>query len=151
MAVKIGELAPDFTLPTQTGNPVTLSSFRGQKAVVLFFYPKDDTPGCTIESCAFRDRYQVFQEMGAEVIGISADSVNSHQQFATKHNLPFILASDTNNQVRQLFGVPNTLWVMPGRVTYVIDQQGIVRQIFDSMFDFQGHVEQALKVLGAQA
>ncbi|MDX1977830.1 MAG: peroxiredoxin [Pseudanabaenaceae cyanobacterium bins.68] len=149
MAVKIGDLAPDFTLPTPAGGSVTLSSFRGQKAVVIYFYPKDDSPGCTIESCAFRDRYQVFQDLGAEVIGISADSVNSHTQFATKHRLPFILASDTNNQVRNLFGVPNTLWVMPGRVTYVIDREGIVRQIFDSMLDFQGHVDQALKILGA--
>jgi thioredoxin-dependent peroxiredoxin len=151
MTTKIGDIAPDFSLTTQKGESVSLSSFRGKKSVVLYFYPKDDTPGCTAESCAFRDRYQVFQDAGAEVIGISGDSADSHAQFATKHQLPFILASDTNNLVRQKFGVPNTLWVMPGRVTYVIDKEGIVRHIFDSMLDFQAHVDQALKILTAIA
>lgn len=151
MAIKIGDLAPDFTLTTQNGESVSLSSFRGKKSVVLYFYPKDDTPGCTAESCAFRDRYQVFQDAGAEVIGISGDSAASHAQFASKHQLPFILVSDANNAVRQKFGVPNTLWVMPGRVTYVIDQEGVVRHVFDSMLDFQAHVDQALKTLTAIA
>lgn len=151
MAIKIGDLAPDFTLTTQNGESVSLSSFRGKKSVVLYFYPKDDTPGCTAESCAFRDRYQVFQDAGAEVIGISGDSAASHAQFASKHQLPFILVSDANNAVRQKFGVPNTLWVMPGRVTYVIDREGVVRHVFDSMLDFQAHVDQALKTLTAIA
>jgi len=151
MAIKIGDLAPDFTLTTQNGESVSLSSFRGKKSVVLYFYPKDDTPGCTAESCAFRDRYQVFQDAGAEVIGISGDSAASHAQFASKHQLPFILVSDANNAVRQKFGVPNTLWVMPGRVSYVIDQEGVVRHVFDSMLDFQAHVDQALKTLTAIA
>jgi thioredoxin-dependent peroxiredoxin len=147
MAIKIGDLAPDFTLTTQNNESVSLSNFRGKKSVVLYFYPQDDTPGCTAESCAFRDRYQVFQDAGAEVIGISGDSAASHAKFADKHQLPFILVSDSNNTVRQKFGVPNTLWVMPGRVTYVIDKEGIVRHVFDSMLDFQAHVEQALKTL----
>jgi thioredoxin-dependent peroxiredoxin len=151
MTIKIGDVAPDFTLATQTGESVSLSSFRGKKSVVLYFYPKDDTPGCTAESCAFRDRYQVFQDAGAEVIGISGDSTASHSQFANKHQLPFILASDQNNQVRQKFGVPNTLWVMPGRVTYIIDKEGVVRHIFDSMLDFTAHVDQALNTLKAIA
>jgi peroxiredoxin Q/BCP len=147
MAVKVGDLAPDFTLPTQSGSSVSLSDFRGKKSVILYFYPKDDTPGCTAESCAFRDRYEVFQQAGAEVIGISGDSPDSHQRFANKYQLPFTLVSDTNNQVRKLYGVPATLGLLPGRVTYAIDSQGVVRHIFNSQFNFQGHVEEALKTL----
>lgn len=99
----------------------------------------------------FRDSYQVFQDAGAEVIGVSSDSVQSHQQFAAKYNLPFTLLSDSENQVRKLYGVPATLWVMPGRVTYVIDQEGIVRQVFDSMLNFKAHVEESLKILKAHS
>lgn len=149
MAVKVGDVAPDFTLPSKTGESVSLSDFRGQKAVVLYFYPKDDTPGCTAEACAFRDSYQVFQDAGAEVIGVSGDSTQSHAQFATKYNLPFTLLSDTGNQVRKLYGVPATLWVLPGRVTYILDKEGVVRHIFDSMLDFKAHVDEALHTLKA--
>ncbi len=149
MAVKVGDTAPDFTLPSKAGESVSLSNFRGQKAVVLYFYPKDDTPGCTAEACAFRDSYQVFQDAGAEVIGVSGDSTESHTQFAAKYNLPFTLLSDTGNQVRKLYGVPATLWVLPGRVTYIIDKEGVVRHIFDSMLDFKAHVDQALQTLKA--
>lgn len=149
MPVQVGDIAPDFTLPSQTGSLVSLQNFRGQKNVVLYFYPKDDTPGCTAEACAFRDRYEVFKDAGAEVIGISSDSPQSHQQFASKYQLPFTLLSDEGNQVRQLYGVPATLWVLPGRVTYVIDKQGVVRHIFDSMLNFQAHVEEAFKTLQA--
>lgn len=147
MAVKVGDKAPDFTLTSQTGEKVSLKDFLGKKSVVLYFYPKDDTPGCTAESCAFRDTYETFTEAGAEVIGVSGDSTSSHQQFASKYNLPFILLSDNNNQLRQLYGVPATLFILPGRVTYVIDKQGIVRHIFDSMMDFKGHVDISLKVI----
>ncbi|EHC13846.1 peroxiredoxin [Fischerella thermalis] len=147
MSVKVGDIAPDFTLPSQSGSLVSISNYRGRKCVVLYFYPKDDTPGCTAESCAFRDQYEVFQDAGAEVIGISGDSPESHQKFANKHQLPFILLSDTSNQVRKLYGVPTTLGLLPGRVTYVIDQNGIVQHIFNSQFNFKGHVEEALKKL----
>ncbi len=147
MAVKVGDLAPDFTLTSQTGESVSLKDFKGKKSVVLYFYPKDDTPGCTVEACAFRDSYQVFKDAGAEVIGISSDNTQSHQQFVKKHNLPFILLSDTGNKVRQLYGVPATLWILPGRVTYIIDQDGVVRHLFDSMLEFQRHVEEALSTL----
>lgn len=149
MSVKVGDKAPEFTLPSQNGTQVSLSQFQGQKNVVVYFYPKDDTPGCTKEACAFRDQYQVFTDAGAEVIGISGDSPASHQQFATKYNLPFTLLSDTGNKVRQLYGVPATLWILPGRVTYVIDKQGTIRHIFDSMLNFDAHVEEALKTLKA--
>ncbi len=147
MTVNVGDVAPDFTLPSQTGATVRLSEFRGQKNVVVYFYPKDDTPGCTAESCAFRDQYEVFKEKGAEVIGISADSPDSHQKFATRYKLPFILLSDTANQVRKLFGVPSTLGLLPGRVTYVIDKTGTVRHIFNSQLNFQGHIDESLKIL----
>lgn len=147
MAVNIGELAPDFTLPSQKGVQISLSEYRGKKNVVIYFYPKDDTPGCTAESCGFRDQYHVFQGAGAEVIGISADSPESHQRFASRYQLPFTLLSDTGNRVRKLFGVPSTLGILPGRVTYVIDKNGVIRHIFNSQLDFQGHVNQSLQIL----
>ncbi len=147
MAIKVGDKAPDFTLNSATGEKVSLKDFYGKKSVVLYFYPKDDTPGCTAESCAFRDSYEVFKEAGAEVIGVSGDSQQSHQQFARKYNLPFILLSDRDNKLRQLYGVPATLFILPGRVTYAIDKQGVVRHIFDSMMNFTGHVEESLKTL----
>lgn len=147
MAVKVGDMAPDFTLTSQTGESVSLKDFQGKKSVVLYFYPKDDTPGCTAEACGFRDSYQVFKDAGAEVIGISSDSTQSHQQFVKKYDLPFILLSDTGNKVRQLYGVPAALWILPGRVTYIIDKDGVVRHLFDSMLEFQRHVEEALTTL----
>ncbi|BAQ62390.1 alkyl hydroperoxide reductase subunit C-like protein [Geminocystis sp. NIES-3708] len=147
--LKIGDHAPNFTLSSATGENVSLNDFLGKKVVVIYFYPKDDTPGCTAESCAFRDNYDVFTDAGAEVIGISGDSVASHQQFASKYQLPFILLSDSQNQVRKLFDVPATLFVLPGRVTYVIDKKGIVRHIFNSMLDFQAHVDEAIKTIQA--
>ncbi|MDZ7958125.1 MAG: peroxiredoxin [Aulosira sp. DedQUE10] len=147
MPVKIGDTAPDFSLPAQNGGTVSLRDFRGKNAVVLYFYPKNDTPGCTAESCAFRDRYEVFKNAGAEVIGVSGDSNESHQKFAAKYNLPFILLSDKGDQVRKQYGATAAFGLLPGRVTYVIDQQGVVQYVFDSMFNFQGHVEEALKKL----
>lgn len=145
--LQVGDRTPDFTLPSATGENVSLKDFLGKKAVVVYFYPKDDTPGCTAESCAFRDSYEVFKEAGAEIIGISNDSVQSHQQFASKYQLPFILLSDRNDKVRKLFDVPSTLFIIPGRVTYVIDKEGIVRHIFNSMLDFKAHVDEALKTI----
>jgi peroxiredoxin Q/BCP len=114
---------------------------------VLYFYPKDDTPGCTIESCTFRDSYTDFQSAGAEVIGISSDPPNSHQQFAAKHSLPFTLVSDEGSKVRNAYGVPSTLGLLPGRVTYIIDLEGKVRHIFNSQFNPKAHVSQAIKAL----
>ena len=114
-SVKVGDRAPDFTLPTQkTGESFHLYDMLGKSAIVLFFYPKDDTPGCTAEACSFRDNYEVFQEAGAEVVGISSDSETSHQQFANKYKLPFILLSDLGGVVRKFYGVPYNLWVTPG-------------------------------------
>ena len=145
--IKVGDRVPDFSLPSQTGTTVNVGDLIGKKSLVIYFYPKDDTPGCTAESCAFRDSYEVFTDAGAEVIGISADSPQSHQQFAQKYNLPFTLLSDSDNRVRKLFGVPATLFVLPGRVTYIIDKEGIVRHIFDSMLDFKAHVTESLNTI----
>ena len=167
MAIKVGDAAPDFTLQSQAGESVTLSDFQGQKVVVLYFYPKDDTPGCTTESCTFRDRFQDFQDLGVEVIGISSDSTDSHQKFASKYSLPFTLVSDTlesvsltrvyslpftlvsdtDSSVRRAYGVPATLGLLPGRVTYVIDKTGTVRHLFNSQFNPKKHVDEALSVL----
>lgn len=146
-ALKIGDRIPNFTLPSATGETVNIEDFIGKKSLVIYFYPKDDTPGCTAESCAFRDSYEVFTDAGAEVIGISGDSPESHQKFAQKYDLPFILLSDQGNKVRKLFGVPSTLFILPGRVTYVIDKEGIVKHIFDSMLDFKAHVDEAIKTI----
>lgn len=146
-SLKIGDRVPDFTLPSAEGKNISLSDFRGKKPVVVYFYPKDDTPGCTMESCAFRDSYEEFKEAGAEVIGISSDSPQSHQQFARKYQLPFILLSDREGKARKLFDVPNVMFFIPGRVTYVIDKEGIVRHIFNSMMDFKAHVDEALKTI----
>jgi peroxiredoxin Q/BCP len=146
-AVRVGDLAPDFTLPTQTGEPVTLSEFRGDKVVVLYFYPQDDTPGCTREACAFRDSYDVFAEAGAQVLGVSQDSVGSHSRFAEKYGLPFVLLSDEGGTVRQTYGVVPTLGVLGGRVTFVIDREGVVRHAFSSVTRMGAHVDGALAVV----
>jgi len=113
----------------------------------LFFYPKDDTPGCTAEACSFRDSYEVFQEAGAEVVGVSSDSEASHRRFASKYKLPFILLSDLGGVVRKFYGVPSTFGLIPGRVTYVIDKEGIVRNIFSSQFTPEQHIVEAIRAL----
>ncbi len=145
--VEIGSVAPDFTLPSQAGEMVRLGDLIGKKPVVLFFYPKNDTPGCTKEARTFRDEYEAFGKLDAEVIGVSSDSVESHRRFAGKHDLPFTLLSDEGGTARMLYGVPNTLVIFPGRVTYVIDGEGIVRHIFSSQLDVEKHVEEAIEGL----
>ncbi|PZD71329.1 Putative peroxiredoxin bcp [Acaryochloris thomasi RCC1774] len=147
MAVKVGDSAPDFTLKSNKGKAVKLQSLYKRKPVVLYFYPKDDTPGCTKEACGFRDSYEVFQKLGAEVVGISSDSVDSHKEFATSNNLPFQLLSDEDDQVRKLYGVPSTLGILPGRVTYIIDKKGIVQKVFNSQLNVNGHIKTAIKTL----
>lgn len=142
-------MAPDFSLPSQWGEMVSLGDFVGKKPVVLYFYPKDDTPGCTKEACAFRDDHDEFGRLDAEVIGISSDSVASHRTFAENHDLPFTLLSDEGGKVRQLYGVPNTLGLFPGRVTYVIDREGVVRHVFSSQLAASRHVQEALGALRA--
>jgi peroxiredoxin Q/BCP len=147
MKVNVGDKAPDFTLDSQTGENVTLSDFFGKKNLVLYFYPKDETPGCTREACTFRDSYELFTDLGAEVIGVSADTVESHKAFAEHHNLPFTLLSDLDNNVRKLYGATSTLGFIPGRVTFIIDKKGIVRHVFSSQLQPEKHIEEAKEVL----
>ena len=145
--LKVGDPAPDFSLPSQTGALVSLSSFREKKSVVLYFYPKDFTPGCTQESCAFRDQYEIFQQTGAEVIGVSGDSPDSHKRFAQEHRLPFLLLSDADGKAQKLYGISKFLGLVPGRVTFVIDKKGVIRHIFSSLFKPERHIEESLSIL----
>jgi peroxiredoxin Q/BCP len=148
MGIQAGDRAPDFTLPNQAGSPIKLEDLLSKGPVVLYFYPKDDTPGCTAEACSFRDAYEDFKEAGAEVVGISSDSAGAHRAFADKHRLPFTLVSDEGSKVRKLYGVPgNMLGLVPGRVTYVIDAGGVVRHVFNSQLNPTKHVREALDVL----
>ncbi len=147
LAVKVGDKAPDFTLPSQMGDNVTLSEYLGKKNVVLYFYPLDESPGCTKEACAFRDSYEQLADLGAEVLGVSGQSIGSHVAFASHYGLPFLLLSDVGNKVRQLYGVPSTMGIIPGRVTYIIDKKGVVRHVFNSQTEAQRHVEEAQRTL----
>jgi len=147
--VRVGDRAPDFTLPDQTGKPVQLRDLLGRGTVVLYFYPKDETPGCTLEAHAFRDSYDRFTAAGAEVVGISSDSVASHRRFAARHTLPFLLLSDRDGGVRELYGVDKTLGFLPGRVTYVIDKAGVVRRTYSSQVLATRHSRVALAALAA--
>jgi peroxiredoxin Q/BCP len=144
---QIGSPAPDFSLPSSNGELVSLSEFRGRAEVVLFFYPKDNSPACTAQACAFRDHYEAFRDAGAEVIGISSDSENSHRRFARAWNLPFHLVSDRQGELRGRYGVPRTLGLFPGRVTYLIDRSGIIRHIFSSQLQPGRHVTEMLEAL----
>ena len=143
----IGSTDPGFSLPDQRGKRVNLSDFLGKSNVVVYFYPKDESYGCTKEACSFRDNYEVFREAGAEVIGISSDDIASHQAFSANHKLPFLLLSDKDKSVAGKYGVGKTLGVLPGRVTFVIDKQGIIRLMFSSQLNFQKHVEEAIETL----
>ncbi len=145
--VQVGDLAPDFRLPTQSGEQVSLKDFLGKKNVVLYFYPMDNTPGCTTQACAFRDSYEVFKDAGAEVIGVSSNTQESHEQFSAKYHLPFLLLSDQGGAVRKRYGVPAFLGLLPGRVTYIIDMGGVVRHIFSAHFAAEKHIPAALKTL----
>lgn len=145
--LQVNDRAPDVSLPDQTGKIVSLGDYHGKKVVVLYFYPKDDTSVCTAEACTFRDSYDAFKDLGAEVIGVSADTVDSHKKFADKHHLQFHLLADTSGMARKAFGVPTTMKVLPGRVTYVIDKDGVIRYVFNSMMDGPKHVTEAMKIV----
>ena len=149
MTVAVGDRAPDFTLPALRGGEVTLSSFRGHKNVVLFFYPRDSSPGCTREACTFRDAYEEFVTAGAELIGISSDSLEDHAAFAARYKLPMQLVTDAGGKVRQQYGVKRTLGLIDGRETFIIDKAGIVRHVFRSQLRVDKHVAESLAVLQA--
>jgi peroxiredoxin Q/BCP len=144
--VAVGDEAPDFELMDQGGNRVRLSQFRG-RCVVLYFFPRAFTPGCTREACGFRDSYEAFAKAGAVVIGVSSDSVDTLRRFSRSYNLPFILLSDEGSRVRKLYGVPSTLGILPGRVTYVIDPRGRIVHVFNSQFRPGAHIKEALSIL----
>jgi thioredoxin-dependent peroxiredoxin len=146
--VEVGSRIPEFSLPDQNGNMFNLTSIIGKKNIVIYFYPKDDSPGCTKEACSFRDQYEIFKEVDAEILGISSDDVASHKRFAGKHRLPYTLLSDENNEVHKLFGVPsNLLGLIPGRVTYIVNKQGMVIHIFNSQREAEKHIEESIMAL----
>jgi len=146
--VQKGSTVPQFALPDQNGKLFDITTVLGKKNLVIYFYPKDDSPGCTKEACTFRDQYEVFQEADAEIIGISSDDVESHRRFAEKYRLTYTLLSDEDGKVRKLFRVPSDLFgILPGRVTYVINKQGIVVHTFDSQLQAEKHIEEALAAL----
>jgi peroxiredoxin Q/BCP len=147
LSVQVGDPAPDFTAQSHTGLQVSLADYRGKNVVVLYFYPKDETTICTKEACSFRDAYEDFFQAGAVVIGVSSDSAKSHQTFAAGHRLPFLLLADEDGSLRKAFGVPKTLGIMPGRVNYVIDKEGVVRHIINSQFSVDKHVSEALNMV----
>lgn len=144
----VGDTVPSFVLKDQFGVDFDISEHIGKSAMVIYFYPKDDTPGCTKEACSFRDSYEEFTDRNILVVGISSDSVESHREFAKKYQLPFTLLSDTDNRVREMFGVkPDLMGLLPGRVTYVVDEQGRIMFMHDSQFKAQSHISEALEAL----
>ena len=148
--IEVGDACPPFQAKLQDGSFFDPTSLLGRKSLVLFFYPKDGTPVCTQQACAFRDAYAQFVEAGVEVVGVSSDSPESHRRFAAKHALPFPIISDADGALRRLFGVPRALGIFPGRVTYVIDPRGIVRMVYNSTLSAEPHVRKALEAVAAE-
>jgi peroxiredoxin Q/BCP len=143
--IAVGDKAPQFTATAHTGQQVSLADFLGKQVVVLYFYPRDGTPTCTAQACEFRDAYADFTATGALVIGISGNSIERHRQFAEEQRLPFLLISDRDGSLRKAFGVPKLLGFVPGRTTYVIDKEGVVRNKFTAHFKAHPHIEEALR------
>ncbi|KAJ7532748.1 hypothetical protein O6H91_13G018000 [Diphasiastrum complanatum] len=142
-----GDALPPFSLKDQDGRVVSSSKFKG-KPIVLYFYPADESPGCTKQACSFRDSYEKFKKAGAEVVGVSSDSPDSHKKFAGKYKLPFTLLSDEGNKLRKEWGIPGDLFgTLPGRQTYVVDKKGVVRLVFNNQFQPEKHVDETLKIL----
>lgn len=146
-SIEVGDEAPQFTAPLQDGSTFDSATLLGKKSLVLFFYPKDNTPVCTQQACAFRDAYEQFVAADVEVVGVSSDSAASHQKFAAKHKLPFPIISDGSGALRRLFGVPRALGIFPGRVTYVIDKAGTVRMVYNATLAAEPHVRKALEAV----
>ncbi len=142
----VGDRAPEFSLSDDQGKRVTLAELRARGPVVLYFYPKDHTMGCTVEACTFRDQFDEFTGIGATVVGVSEDGEASHRSFRAKHELPFVLLSDPGSATARAYGVKKVLGLLPGRVTFVIDKAGIVRGSFDSAVRVREHVERALEL-----
>jgi len=145
--ISVGSAIPEFCLPDKNGNNYTIKTLIGKHNLVIYFYPKDETAGCTAQACSFRDAFEDFLKFDAKIIGISADSAESHKKFAEKHNLPFILLSDYDNKVRKLFGVSKSLGFLAGRETYIVGKDGCVKYIFNSQLNINGHISKAIEVL----
>ncbi len=146
MPLTVGDRAPSISCEDQDGNICNIGDRNGT-ILVLFFYPKDDTPGCTAEACGFRDSHGELQTLGAQVWGVSGDDAISHRRFAERHQLPFPLLSDADQSLRRAFGVPKTLGLLPSRVTYVIDGEGVIRHVFNNLLDGPAHVHQAQQIV----
>jgi thioredoxin-dependent peroxiredoxin len=144
--LQVGARAPDFTLPNAAGQPISLAELLTRGPVVLYFYPADETMGCTVEACAFRDEYQAFVDREAQIVGVSRDSPASHARFAAHHQLPFVLLSDETGSVHDRFGIGKVL-AIGDRVTFVIDRAGVVRHRFTSKLRWRAHVTTALAAL----
>jgi peroxiredoxin Q/BCP len=147
MVLQLGDKIPHFKAKDTNGLDFDSADLVGKKPIVIYFYPRDNTPGCISEACSFRDQYEDFKDLGAEVIGISSDSVGSHQKFRDQYRLPFILLSDSDKKIQKLFGVPTAIFgLLPGRVTYVVDKNGIVVMIFDNLLASK-HLSKALEAV----
>jgi peroxiredoxin Q/BCP len=142
-----GDPLPNPELLSSQGKSIHLHDCFGDTALVIYFYPKDHTFGCTIESCDFRDQYQAFLAQGAHVVGISRDDIDSHRSFVAKHHLPFPLLSDSQGIAHQLFGVKKVLGVLPARVTFVALRPGVIRHVYQSELAFRAHATDALSAL----
>jgi peroxiredoxin Q/BCP len=148
MSLQKGDKCPIFQLKNQFDQIVDITDYLGKKNIVIFFYPKDETPGCTKEACAFRDDFEEFLQYDCALFGISSDSVQKHLSFSQNHNLPYSLLADENKTVRKLFGVPGNLFgLIPGRVTYIINKNGIIEEVFNSQTNPIGHINSALQTL----
>ncbi|WP_299528468.1 peroxiredoxin [Ulvibacterium sp.] len=151
MGLKVGDTVPDFSLPDQEGKTFHVKDVLGKKTLVIYFYPKDNTPGCIAEACSFRDSYEQFAQLGAEVIGISSDSEKMHRKFASKYRLPFVLLADTQKKVKRLFKVEDNFFgMLPGRETYVVNKEGKIILVFNSV-NASRHMQKALKALKAES
>jgi peroxiredoxin Q/BCP len=148
--LKVGDKAPLFEGITDSGERFSLDELIGKKEIVLYFYPKDETFGCTKEACAFRDEWSRITALGATVIGVSSDSVESHKRFKEHHSLPFTLIADESQEIRKKYGVARSILPIPPRVTFVIDREGKIAHIFSSQLEFNKHVEESLKALAAR-
>jgi thioredoxin-dependent peroxiredoxin len=148
MALKAGDQCPNFTLPDQEGKSVSIQNFLGKSHLIIYFYPKDNTAGCTAQACSFRDAYEDLIELGTQVVGISSDNTQSHALFADKYRLPYPLLSDENGDVRKLFGVPTNLFgLIPGRVTYIVNKAGGIVEVINSQVNIGLHIKRAKEVL----
>ncbi|MFY0606856.1 MAG: peroxiredoxin [Cyclobacteriaceae bacterium] len=148
--IKIGDKIPSIALKNQNDELVQLDELAQKGPLVVYFYPKDETPGCTAQACGFRDSHADFMDVGAQVVGISGDSPASHQKFAKRHNLQFDLLSDSEKLAEKAFGVPKTLFgLLPGRVTYVFDNQGLLIKEFNSSTMISKHIKEAIGALNS--